>query len=474
MSDKRMKTRIVHKHAIESDWAKAINFIPLKGEFIVYDVDENYSYERIKIGDGVQNVNDLPFAVVHPDWNQNDEANPAYVQNRPFWTDDPVETELVTKTTVDFTMAPALENPFAVEFVVGQTYLVTWDDVEYECISYITGGAIAIGNGSIAGMSGGSNEPFLCGYLNDTVMLFSTEPGSHTISITSTFSKVHKIDAKYLPDNALIVTIVDQLEDGTFVASHSTSEILAAENEGKTIVFYDNDGIKYVSDCGDALQYYFKYTFIWYEESTTLWICIYEDKTVEFSDDRYVPTTERITAQVGQAIVVEEINESGQPIAWRAIDRHRFEAVTLIDELNGYEYILSMRGGKLASICRTDEITVLSMPIKKEYLQGELFDPTGMVVMATRQDGSKYEVDMSTYIVPVLETPFTVSYVEADIAYTATIDLTVNEFDPSVQLVDFNYNENDDGTYYITGWKGTLNGVPSTELVVPNSSLVKV
>lgn len=61
MSNNRIKTRIVQKHATETDWAKAINFIPLQGEVIVYDIDDNYNYERIKIGDGVQNVNNLPF-----------------------------------------------------------------------------------------------------------------------------------------------------------------------------------------------------------------------------------------------------------------------------------------------------------------------------------------------------------------------------------------------------------------------------
>jgi hypothetical protein len=89
MSDTRMKTRIIHKHAIESDWAKAVNFIPLKGELIVYDIDDNYNYERIKIGDGVQNVNDLPFVddalrskITQADWNQGDETATDYVKNR--------------------------------------------------------------------------------------------------------------------------------------------------------------------------------------------------------------------------------------------------------------------------------------------------------------------------------------------------------------------------------------------------------
>ena len=60
--NKEFKTRIISKHDIEVNWNKAENFIPLQGELIIYDIDENYSYERFKIGDGVQNVIDLPFA----------------------------------------------------------------------------------------------------------------------------------------------------------------------------------------------------------------------------------------------------------------------------------------------------------------------------------------------------------------------------------------------------------------------------
>lgn len=59
--EKQIKSRIINKHDIEANWDKAVNFIPEKGEIIVYDIDDNYNYERIKVGDGVQNVNALPF-----------------------------------------------------------------------------------------------------------------------------------------------------------------------------------------------------------------------------------------------------------------------------------------------------------------------------------------------------------------------------------------------------------------------------
>ena len=61
MEQKRIKTRIIHKHATEANWKKAVNFIPLEAELIVYDPDEEHSIARFKFGDGVTKVNDLPF-----------------------------------------------------------------------------------------------------------------------------------------------------------------------------------------------------------------------------------------------------------------------------------------------------------------------------------------------------------------------------------------------------------------------------
>lgn len=58
---KTFKTRIIQKHDIEANWQKATNFVPKKGEIIVYDIDSNHNYERIKIGDGEHIPNDLPF-----------------------------------------------------------------------------------------------------------------------------------------------------------------------------------------------------------------------------------------------------------------------------------------------------------------------------------------------------------------------------------------------------------------------------
>ena len=60
MNEKQIKSRIVHKHDVETNWQKSA-LIPKQGELVVYDIDATYSYERFKIGDGIKNVNALPF-----------------------------------------------------------------------------------------------------------------------------------------------------------------------------------------------------------------------------------------------------------------------------------------------------------------------------------------------------------------------------------------------------------------------------
>lgn len=61
MAEKIFNSRIIHKHDVAANWSKATNFVPKQGEIIVYDIDADYAYERIKIGDGSKNVNALPF-----------------------------------------------------------------------------------------------------------------------------------------------------------------------------------------------------------------------------------------------------------------------------------------------------------------------------------------------------------------------------------------------------------------------------
>ena len=56
MSDKILNTRVKQKIDTKANWGKAVNFVPLKGEIIVYS-----DLNRIKVGDGAKKVGELPF-----------------------------------------------------------------------------------------------------------------------------------------------------------------------------------------------------------------------------------------------------------------------------------------------------------------------------------------------------------------------------------------------------------------------------
>lgn len=62
MAIKNIKGVILPRHDIEENWVKAVNFIPAKGELIVYDADTINTKVRFKFGDGVSNINNLDFA----------------------------------------------------------------------------------------------------------------------------------------------------------------------------------------------------------------------------------------------------------------------------------------------------------------------------------------------------------------------------------------------------------------------------
>ena len=173
--------------------------------YIDYDkVKENYmeyTDEAINALTGITlcSGGKLPTGV-QPDWNQNDETQPDYVKNRPFYTGDPVETVLLEETTAEFTeknnvYSYRLSNPILLE--VGQTYQVSWDGTVYECVGTDFNSNIIIGNPSIMNAGEDTGEPFLYGfaqfYTKDT-------SASHTISISANVTPITKIDKKYLPE----------------------------------------------------------------------------------------------------------------------------------------------------------------------------------------------------------------------------------------------------------------------------------
>ena len=58
-----MKARISQLHMTEAAWLQYSSLIPESGELIVYDPDEEHTYARIKVGDGIRTVAELDFFI---------------------------------------------------------------------------------------------------------------------------------------------------------------------------------------------------------------------------------------------------------------------------------------------------------------------------------------------------------------------------------------------------------------------------
>ena len=146
-------------------------------------------------------------STTQPDWNQNDATQPDYVKNRPFYTGDPVETELVEETAIPFEhnkqqgiYVGGFKSTFSP--IVGETYKVSWDGTVHECACEDFNGLPVIGNLSIPGFGSDSGEPFIIVLEDIGVIRIATTDtsASHTISIMGIATPVVKIDPKYIRD----------------------------------------------------------------------------------------------------------------------------------------------------------------------------------------------------------------------------------------------------------------------------------
>ena len=149
---------------------------------------------------------------VQPDWSQNDSTATDYIKNRPFYTDDPVETVFVEESTVSFSgsgelYSAQIQSNF--EATVGQTYKVTWDGAVYECACVNFNNAPFIGNLSMVFGGSDTGEPFLMGINNGSGIGIYTKDASasHTISISGSIAEVIQIPDKYISDTFRDVVI---------------------------------------------------------------------------------------------------------------------------------------------------------------------------------------------------------------------------------------------------------------------------
>ena len=207
--NKQINARQQQKHDIEANWILAGNngFVPLNGEIIVYDKDDNYDFQRVKIGDGVTDVNALKF-VNQADWNAS-EGEPGHVLNRTHYTESGMVEVLEPSSHTPEGGNNDLYVDRMLGLVGGETYIVNWNGTEYKCtanavsesgVSSVTLGYMPLGNEeeNVNGYPFGVVDATIAGLVMTYVRTYDENP--FTVSIYHDAETVHKLDHKYLPE----------------------------------------------------------------------------------------------------------------------------------------------------------------------------------------------------------------------------------------------------------------------------------
>lgn len=141
------------------------------------------------------------------DWNQNDPDGEGYISNRPFYDEMTVVSTLFENS--DVPLNTLRNNGISLFELVGKTYKVVFDGVEYICEVKRTDYNAFIGNTALVTFipEGGlgtivdTGEPFCLvhhSYDHDVRYTYP-EYEEHTYSFYEVENVAHKIDTKYLP-----------------------------------------------------------------------------------------------------------------------------------------------------------------------------------------------------------------------------------------------------------------------------------
>lgn len=186
--------------------------------------------------------------VTTPDWNQNDETASDYIKNRPFYTGDPVKTEIIPATTVTFSEMEGLMAatwPESFDLVDGQTYYVSWDGTDYVCTGILFNGTIPIlGNLGILGDGPDTGEPFIFFNRRQWLVASTESATDHVIAISEYAAQIVTLDKKYLPEAAFQVRNLDTTKS---YSTEEVEEIYQSTRSGSAIYMTYGDVITNIS-----------------------------------------------------------------------------------------------------------------------------------------------------------------------------------------------------------------------------------
>lgn len=153
-------------------------------------------------------------SIPQSDWGQSDSTKLDYIKNRTHWSK--TESTVISEETVD---TSDYTYTFATPFVlnIGQTYVVVFDGVTYDCVAFRDNGNY---NRTTIGGSYSNYDtyPFSIYVKSSGDTCITSEVNStHTVKVTNVNETIQKLDEKYIPDvfakSADMEVMINDVED---------------------------------------------------------------------------------------------------------------------------------------------------------------------------------------------------------------------------------------------------------------------
>ena len=140
---KKYNIKAIPFHGTAAEWENN-NYIPKDGEIIIYDIDENYNYKRIKIGNGTDIVSVLPFLdeditsriLALETWSQEIEEKIAYIDienNENVENPDIAVTEVIIDSALSLSSTNPVQNRVVTEKLNQLSETITIEEIDEIC-----------------------------------------------------------------------------------------------------------------------------------------------------------------------------------------------------------------------------------------------------------------------------------------------------------------------------------------------------
>lgn len=340
------------------------------------------------------------------DWNQNDITQPDYVKNRPFYTSDPVETEIFDVVALmdagayqwsiqDGKMHAGYEAGHSLFFdtplVVGDKYKIQYNGANYECIAMdgtefgmsheivvLTSATYETPDGeyefivscapkTLADPSDTSGKWFV------VLCILNTETPSTELKVISQKTKIVKINPKYIDFPIETDPTVPAWAKEPTKPTYTAYEIKAQPdmyvlNFDKLIDNLTAKTVVYISQASSTSPIpYERYpvlvmrsaidhgsaSIVAYDSTGKTWAgdvnfqsgtINLKERTLAASDIGAISAP--ATAEVGQTLVVKSVDENGHPTEWEAVG---MEGVPTVTTANNDQFLRVVNGAWAAA-----------------------------------------------------------------------------------------------------------------------------